>query len=140
MSDSGSGSVGQITENIGEAIAKPLMNTVGDIAEEVITSVLPGTVVSPVQQQQLNTDPSKMTEEEQQKIAEARWRIEQLKKIDEQQKQVSQQNQQKETERVQVQEQEAQQEEQADMQQKQVQSQAIADAQRSTESRKGVGG
>ncbi len=138
MSDSNNVPVGQTITDVGEFIVQPMADAATDIAEEVLSNVVPGLVVSPSTQPVV--DPNKVTQEDQEKIAEARWRIDQLKKTEQEIQKEREKKQQQEQVRLQQQQQEEQEEEAQQMQQQQASSQDLQDKQRQAEIRKGVGG
>lgn len=125
---------GEIVQTVGE-VAKDIKDAVGEALEQGVQSVT-NTQLTPQQIQQKQ-------QEDQNKLAEARRKIEWLKNVDSQQKQVIAANRQKESERLQNQQQEKQEEVQQ-IQTKTVKKQAMSDeiARSQAELRvgKGVGG
>lgn len=146
MSDGGGvkGAVGQIAQDVGEALAEPA----GDIAEQaaeqagaVFTGPKP-VPQDPVAQQKFQEDQAKREEENQKKMQWAQSTIARYQKIDEEQARVRMQKKQKE----QMKQQEEQQEEQAEQvelqqhEQKSADMDAVQRKARVTEIKGGVGG
>ena len=102
MSDSGGSKFsGEVVEAV-KQVATDFKDVVGEMIEQGMQSVA-GLTLTPQQIQQKQ-------QEDQKDLAQARWKIEQLKKIDQEQKQVRRVNQQKEQQRLQSEQQEKQEE------------------------------
>lgn len=100
MSDSGGNQFGsEVIETVRE-VANDVKDAAGEALEQGFKSTV-GPTLTPQQIQQ-------QQQKDQEELAGARWKIEQLKKIDQEQEKIRQQNLQKEAQRIQAQQQEKQ--------------------------------
>ncbi len=143
MADSGKGSIGGTFEDIGEAVVKPVVDEVGKMVEIGAQSVgVPKANPDPRQnpgQNQPTSDIATKQVEEQQKIARWRFWLNRQKQLSNEQKRVRDETKQKETQRLQV-ETEEKKIKQFEIVKKEKKNQVLAQQQRKTEIRGGIGG
>lgn len=103
MADSVMGGIGQISEEVGEAV-KEVAADVKDAIGEMVEQGVQSTVGSPLTPQQVQ----QKQQEDQKNLTETRRKISWLTNVDEEQRRVQQENKQKEAQRLQNQQQEKQ--------------------------------